>query len=48
MNIPKNFVFIADVKELHYNPKYWPGVDPKKFYPERLKLIYLLIIINII
>lgn len=31
----KGDIVAADVLSLHYDPEYWPGVDPNVFYPAR-------------
>ena len=35
IHIPKGLIITVDVLTLHFNPKYWEGIDPKDFNPLR-------------
>lgn len=41
LNIQKGDIIAIDVLSLHYNPEYWPGVDPNVFYPPRFQKLNL-------
>ena len=35
LKVPLGMVIGVDVLSLHYDPQYWPDVDPNEFYPLR-------------